>query len=96
MVTKNLAVFFARFDRPWLAALASIGAAWFVISFPLGLLGKSIHPMFNVLGGILNLLGAAVLLVSGMIFSILWWRQYLDWKFFSGPGDDPSSADRYQ
>jgi len=72
--------FFARFSRPWLAALAAAGAVWFVGGFPVAYLGVSVHPAFNLLGAFLHFLGLGTLLATGVVYSLLWWRGYLsDW-----------------
>ncbi|MFB6298864.1 MAG: hypothetical protein ABEH65_01230 [Halobacteriales archaeon] len=79
----RLDAFFTRFTRPWLAAVAAAGGVWLVLSFPIGFLG-SFHPLLNYLGIFLHFLGLGTLLASGVIFAVLWWKQYINKKFFSG------------
>lgn len=74
---------FHRFERPWLAALAAAGVVWFAASLPLGFVAD-IHPMVGVLAAALHFLGVATLLVSGVVYALLFWRGYLDEKFFGG------------
>ena len=75
---------FGRFSRPWLAALAAAGAVWFLVGFPVAYLGTPVHPVFNLLGALLHFLGLATLLASGVVYSVLWWREYLNDRFFGG------------
>lgn len=75
--------FFERFAHPWLAALAAAGAVWLLLSFPVGYLGPRVHPLFTTFSLILHVLGVATVLLSGIVFGILWWTTYLNGKFFS-------------
>ena len=73
--------FFGRFSRPWLAATAAAGAVWLVASFPVSAL-VAVHPILGLLGAILHVIGLAALIGSGVIFAVLFWRDYLNERFF--------------
>lgn len=75
---------FGRFSHPWLTALAAAGAVWFLVGFPVAYLGTPVHPVFNLLGAFLHFLGLGTLLASGVVFSLLWWRNYLNDRFLTG------------
>jgi hypothetical protein len=81
---SRLDALFGRFAHPWLAALAAAGAVWFLVGFPVAYLGTPVHPVFNLLGAFLHFLGLGTLLASGVVFSVLWWRNYLGDRFLSG------------
>ncbi len=83
-VLVRLDGFFGRFSHPWLTALAAAGAVWFLVGFPVAYLGAPVHPVFNLLGALLHFLGLATLLASGVVYSVLWWRDYLNERFFAG------------
>jgi len=75
--------FFERFSHPWLVAIAAAGGVWLVVSFPTALLGQYVSPAFTPLSVVLHLLGMSVILLSGIVFGILWWANYVEEKFFS-------------
>ena len=76
--------FFGRFAHPWLTALAAAGAVWFLGGFPVAYFGGTLHPAFDLLGAFLHFLGLGTLLASGVVYAVLWWRRYLDRRFFGG------------
>lgn len=86
----SIGSFFSQFKRPWLAALAAAGGIWFGVSLPVAVLGRWVHPTFNLIAGVLHILGSVTLVVAGVLFAVLWWKKYLDWKFFSGANDGSS------
>ena len=83
-VLARLDAFFGRFSRPWLTALAAAGAVWFLVGFPVAYFGTPVHPAFNLLGAFLHFLGLGTLFASGVVYSVLWWREYLNERFFGG------------
>lgn len=72
---------FARFDRPWLAALGAAGGVWFVASLVLGLVASGLHPTLDLLVFVLHGLGVAALVGAGVVYGLLFWKDYFDTKF---------------
>lgn len=78
-----ITAFFKRFAHPWLVAVAAAGGIWLVMSFPVGVLGQHVHPAFTPMSVVLHLLGVSVVILSGIVFGVLWWADYVNEMFFS-------------
>ncbi|MFB6160298.1 MAG: hypothetical protein ABEJ61_03875 [Haloferacaceae archaeon] len=72
---------FARFDRPWLVALAAAGAVWFLASLVLAPLVLGVDPTLDRFVLVLHGLGLAALVGAGLVYSVLFWKKFFDRKF---------------
>lgn len=76
----------ARFEHPWLVALGAAGAVWFLASLVIAALvsvtgfgGRTLAVFVFVLHG----LGLAAMVGAGVVYGLLFWRGFINEKFFS-------------
>ena len=65
---------FDRFEHPVLAAGALMGAGWWVLGLLLGTVGPA---SLGYVSSVLHLLGLATLLLTGSIYALMWWGNWL-------------------
>jgi hypothetical protein len=76
-----LARFFARFERPWLAGLGAAGAVWFLASLVLAPFVLGVDPTLDRFVLVLHVLGLAAMVGAGLVYTLLFWRDFFDRKF---------------
>lgn len=69
--------FYSQLSQSWLRTLALVGILCMIVSFFIGLVGSGNFPILGLLAIILHVLGLLLIIASGMIYSILWWRDYI-------------------
>jgi len=67
----------SRTAHPRIAALALAGLLWTLASLVLGAV-PGLGPSMQMFTMLLHLLGMTVLVASGAVYGLLWWRSYLD------------------
>lgn len=63
--------------HPRIAAFALAGFVWTLASVVLGVV-PGLGPSMQVFTLLLHLLGVTVLVASGAVYALLWWRSYLN------------------
>ena len=72
---------FTRFERPWLAGLGAAGVVGFLASLVLAPFILGIDPTLDLFVLVLHGLGLAAMVGAGVVYSVLFWRDFFDRKF---------------